>query len=148
MGNDMCIRLSEAKPAFVSILKPKDKNGDGAVCEPEMPEMGRADFEAFVYLARIDTLIKWGNNEIFKSQLDILSAFASQNKMELDAIENRTKVINGMVAWLGLGDTQVSDLSALKGLTNLERLYLEGTRVSDEAISDLQKALPSLEISR
>jgi len=48
--------------------------------------------------------------------------------------------------YLGLSDTQVSALEPLKALTNLQRLYLGGTQVSDEQVASLKHALPHLRI--
>ena len=47
-----------------------------------------------------------------------------------------------------LNDTQVSDLSLLAGLENLRRLSIEGTNVTEEQIEQLQLALPNCKISR
>jgi hypothetical protein len=49
---------------------------------------------------------------------------------------------------LYLSDTQVTDtgLEHLKGLTNLERLELNRTQVTDEGVRKLQEALPNCEI--
>jgi Leucine-rich repeat (LRR) protein len=46
---------------------------------------------------------------------------------------------------LDLSGTQVSDqgLEHLTGLKNLQFLFLEGTRVTPKGITDLQKALPA-----
>jgi hypothetical protein len=51
---------------------------------------------------------------------------------------------------LTLNDTKVSDtgLEHLKGLTQLQRLDLVGTKVSDAGVRKLQKALPGAYISR
>jgi len=39
-------------------------------------------------------------------------------------------------------------LQYLKGLTQLQWLFLDGTKVTDAGVQDLQKALPKLEILR
>ena len=51
---------------------------------------------------------------------------------------------------LDLAETQISDagLAHLVGLANLRKLDLRGTRVTGEGISNLQRALPRLEIYR
>jgi internalin A len=51
---------------------------------------------------------------------------------------------------LGLGDTQITDacLVHLKGRTQLQELDLRGTQVTDAGVIELQRALPSLTISR
>ena len=49
-------------------------------------------------------------------------------------------------ACLWLIGTEVSDLTPLAGLTGLRSLALYGAKVSDEAIADLQRSLPNLEI--
>ena len=50
---------------------------------------------------------------------------------------------------LWLEDAQITDagLVHLKGLTKLERLHLYDTKVTDAGVQDLQKALPDCEIS-
>ena len=52
--------------------------------------------------------------------------------------------------YLNLYGTTVGDagLDQLKGLTNLRRLYLWQTKVTDLAVTNLQKTLPKLEISK
>lgn len=54
------------------------------------------------------------------------------------------------LTYLNLYGTQISDagLGNLIALTNLRHLYLWQTKASDAGVSDLQKALPKLEISR
>jgi hypothetical protein len=49
---------------------------------------------------------------------------------------------------LGLGNTAVSDegLKALHGMKRLRWVSLDGTRVTDTAIAELQKALPEVEL--
>ena len=47
---------------------------------------------------------------------------------------------------LDLAGTAVSDLSPLKELINLQELRLSGTKVSDEQVAELKKALPKLRI--
>ena len=49
---------------------------------------------------------------------------------------------------LNLNGTQVGDLSPLAGLNNLTSLRLDSTQVSKEQIEMLQKALPNCEITR
>ena len=50
---------------------------------------------------------------------------------------------------LDLNDTQVSDseLAYLRGLTNLRSLWLYDTQVTDEAAKELEHALPNCRIS-
>ena len=52
------------------------------------------------------------------------------------------------ISELNLNGTAVSDLSPLAGMERLERLFLEGTNVSEEQIEQLQLALPKCNISR
>jgi hypothetical protein len=47
---------------------------------------------------------------------------------------------------LNLSGTSVSDLSPLAGMEYLQRLYLEGTKVTEEQIEQLQLALPKCKI--
>ncbi len=51
---------------------------------------------------------------------------------------------------LNLSETIVGDdcLGHLKNLPDLQRLDLRGTRVTDDGITRLQKALPRLEVFR
>jgi len=49
---------------------------------------------------------------------------------------------------LNLDDTQVNDIGALSGLTKLNWFGLEGTKVSDEQADELKKKLPNLVITR
>jgi Leucine-rich repeat (LRR) protein len=48
---------------------------------------------------------------------------------------------------LDLDDNQISDLSPLKGLTNLEELYLHENQITDAQKAMLIKALPDCDIS-
>jgi mono/diheme cytochrome c family protein len=60
--------------------------------------------------------------------------------------------LKGLVglSYLNLYSTAVTDsgLEHLKGLTNLKHLYLWQTKVTDAGATNLQKALPKLDISR
>ena len=47
---------------------------------------------------------------------------------------------------LWLHNTQVSNLSPLAGVKNLEELWLKNTQVSDEQVQKLKQALPNCEI--
>ena len=49
--------------------------------------------------------------------------------------------------FLNLETKQISDLSPLAGLTNLERLDFHGYQISDEEWAMLRKALPNCKIS-
>ena len=49
---------------------------------------------------------------------------------------------------LNLNGTEVSDLTPLAGMKRLERLFLEGTKVTEEQIDKLKLALPNCKISR
>ena len=49
---------------------------------------------------------------------------------------------------LGLSSTPVSDLTPIKALNGLKKLYLSGTKLSDEQVAELKKALPKLTIIR
>jgi Leucine-rich repeat (LRR) protein len=49
--------------------------------------------------------------------------------------------------WLRFDNTQVTDLSPLVELKNLEGLLLQNTQVSDEQVQELRQALPHCEIS-
>jgi hypothetical protein len=51
---------------------------------------------------------------------------------------------------LSLGTTAVTDggLQHLKGLTDLQVLYLDYTAVTDAGVADLQKAIPNCKIQR
>ena len=53
-------------------------------------------------------------------------------------------ILRGMIRFekLYLSDTQVSDVSPLAKLTNLEVLYFTNTRVRQEAMEQLKRALP------
>ena len=62
--------------------------------------------------------------------------------MHLEGLTNLKK--------LYLWDTQVTDagLVHLVGLTNLKWLYLYGTQVTDAGLAELRKALPNCDIIR
>ncbi|MGD0899850.1 MAG: hypothetical protein ABR915_18615 [Thermoguttaceae bacterium] len=47
--------------------------------------------------------------------------------------------------WFGFTDAV---LEHLKGLAKLQRLYLDGTKVTDEGVKKLQEALPNCKIER
>ena len=51
---------------------------------------------------------------------------------------------------LFLDNTQVSDagLAHLRGLTRLKRLYLNNSQVTDAGVNEVRKALPNVEIVR
>ena len=49
---------------------------------------------------------------------------------------------------LDLTGTPVSDLTPLTGLTNLNWLWLDETHVSEEQVEELQQALPNCDIGR
>jgi hypothetical protein len=55
-----------------------------------------------------------------------------------------------MLRELRLNGTQVTDagLEHLKGFTELRRLWLYSTRVTDESVRNLQQALPNCKIER
>ena len=54
------------------------------------------------------------------------------------------------LTYLNLFDTPITDqgLAKLKSLSSLKRLYLWQTKVTDQGATDLQKALPNVQISR
>jgi hypothetical protein len=51
---------------------------------------------------------------------------------------------------LDISRTQVTDagLEHIKGLTNLEQLWLIDTKVTDEGVEELEEALPQLQVIR
>jgi hypothetical protein len=54
------------------------------------------------------------------------------------------------VRFLDLTNTGVTDegLAHLHGMTDLRRLFLTGTQVSDAGVSALQRTLPKVDITR
>jgi len=50
--------------------------------------------------------------------------------------------------YLRIYEKQIKDISSLKSFINLKTLIVAGTKVSDEQIVELQKALPDLEIKK
>ena len=58
----------------------------------------------------------------------------------LSSLTNLTK--------LYLDGTQVSDISALSRISSLNRLYLYGTKVSDKAINEFHEARASLGLEK
>ena len=82
--------------------------------------------------------------------------FKELTKLEYLDISNTKVTDAGLVQLKGLTElkdlllinTQVTDagLVPLKGLTKLKRLYLGDTQVTELGVSELQKALPNVEI--
>ena len=47
---------------------------------------------------------------------------------------------------IAVGRTQVADLAALQNLSSLEKLDINGTPVTEEAVEALKEALPKLTV--
>jgi hypothetical protein len=85
-------------------------------------------------------------DELFGYQPQVLAAlFTAEDETHED-------IWNALLEFdfhaLLLNGTQVSDVSPLSGLSNLQGLSLDGTEVSDDAIEALQTACPYLSITK
>jgi len=105
-----------------------------------------ADRESLALLTRLRSLLVFDRNF---SDLTLLAYFTGLRGLSL----SRTKVSDiGPLAslteleWLHLRRTNVSDLTPLAGLTRLRGLDLSDTNVSAEAVGELRRGLPDLEI--
>jgi len=91
-------------------------------------------------------LREWIGIEYFCDVYEVNYLVVSQSKPDRHLEDVYPLVSLTHLRVLALSNSQVSNLSSLESLTNLETLYLSGTLVTKEEVQKLQLALPNCKI--
>jgi len=132
---------SDGKITDISVLA-----GMTDLIELNLNDNNISDLSPLSNLTKIDYLSLYNNSISDISALknltniDVLN-LSYNNISDISALSNMSNLRS-----LNLQYCQISDISALRNLTGLRYLYLEGNPLSEQAIKDLQNALPNCEI--
>ena len=151
--NDLAV-LSEMKDLHILVLNDAEGHDFSKLkdlknlTELDLLNCGIEDLSFLSEMKQLEYLDLSGN---YINDISILSDF--KNLENLDLASNRLTDLRPLeeltaLRYLYLSDNQeLSDITPLKNLKNLTHLYLRDTNVTEEAVEELEKALPGCTVS-